>query len=141
MAQTQSFTDYDYSVAKGFVISALFWGVFGMSVGLTLAFELVFPELNADLPWLSFNRLRPLHTNAVIFGYTLSGVFAAWYYISQRVLKVRMVLPALAKTHLALFNLLLVLGAFTLLDGQSSSKEYHEMPWWLDIVIVVMWLM
>jgi cytochrome c oxidase cbb3-type subunit 1 len=141
MAQTQSFTDYDYSVAKGFVISALFWGVFGMSVGLTLAFELVFPELNADLPWLSFNRLRPLHTNAVIFGFTLSGVFAAWYYISQRVLKVRMVLPALAKTHLALFNLLLVLGAFTLLDGQSSSKEYHEMPWWLDIVIVVMWLM
>ena len=79
MAQTQSFTDYDYSVAKGFVISALFWGIFGMSVGLTLAFELVFPELNADLPWLSFNRLRPLHTNAVIFGFTLSGVFAAWY--------------------------------------------------------------
>ena len=141
MAHTQSFTDYDYSVAKGFVLSALFWGLIGMSVGLVLAFALIFPELHADLPWLTFNRLRPLHTNAVIFGFTLAGIFAAWYYISQRVLKVRMVLPTLAKTHLVLFNLIIVLAALTLILGHSSSKEYHELPWWLDIVIVVMWLM
>ncbi len=124
MPTTQSFTEYDYSVAKGFVLSALLWGVVGMSVGLTLAFELIFPELNANLPWLTFNRLRPLHTNAVIFGFTLAGIFASWYYVSQRVLKVRMVLPVLAKAHLVLFNLIIVLAAYT-----------------LDVVIVVMWLM
>ncbi|MGA1598687.1 MAG: cbb3-type cytochrome c oxidase subunit I [bacterium] len=141
MPTTQSFTEYDYSVAKGFVLSALLWGVVGMSVGLTLAFELIFPELNANLPWLTFNRLRPLHTNAVIFGFTLAGIFASWYYVSQRVLKVRMVLPVLAKAHLVLFNLIIVLAAYTLLAGHSTSKEYHELPWWLDVVIVVMWLM
>jgi cytochrome c oxidase cbb3-type subunit 1 len=133
-------TEYDYSVAKGFLISALLWGIVGMTVGLMLALQLIFPALNFDLPYTSFNRLRPLHTNAVIFGFTLSGVFASWYYISQRVLKVRMVLPGLAKFHLFIFNLIIVLAAITLLTGQSSSKEYSELPWYVDILVVVMWL-
>ena len=140
MSQTASIPDYDYSVAKAFTISTLVWGAIGMSVGLTIALELVFPQLNADLPWLSFNRLRPLHTNAVIFGFTLAGVFATWYYVSQRVLKVRMVLPAVGKFHVILFNLIIILAAYTLLAGHTSSKEYHELPWWLDILVVIMWL-
>lgn len=140
MSQTDSITDYDYSVAKGFAISTLIWGAVGMSVGLIIALELVFPQLNADLPWLSFNRLRPLHTNAVIFGFTLAGVFASWYYVSQRVLKVRMVLPGVGMFHLILFNLIIVLAAVTLLMGHTQSKEYHELSWWVDILVVVMWL-
>lgn len=131
---------YDYSVAKGFALSALFWGALGMAAGVYLAFQLVFPVLNFDTPWLSFGRLRPLHTNAVIFGFTLSGVFSAWYYISQRVLKVRMVFPHLAKLHLILYNLTLLVGGITLLSGVSSSKEYAELQWPLDILVVIMWL-
>jgi cytochrome c oxidase cbb3-type subunit 1 len=79
-----------------------------------IALELVFPQLNADLPWLSFNRLRPLHTNSVIFGFTLAGVFTTWYYVSQRVLKVRMVLPAVGKLHVKLYEVLLTLSLIKL---------------------------
>ncbi|MDX2469148.1 MAG: cytochrome-c oxidase, cbb3-type subunit I [SAR324 cluster bacterium] len=132
--------DYDYSIVKGFILSALLWGAVGMTVGVWIALELAFPVLNFDLPYLSFNRLRPLHTNAVIFGFTLSGVFASWYYISQRVLKVRMVLPGLAKFHLYLYNLIIVLAAVSLLMGVTSSKEYAELQWPIDILVVVMWL-
>jgi cytochrome c oxidase cbb3-type subunit 1 len=133
-------TQYDYSVAKGFAISALIWGAAGMLIGLILALQLVFPVLNFDLPWLSFNRLRPLHTNAVIYGFTLSSVFSVWYYVSQRVLKVRMVLPGVAKFHLIFYNLIIVLAVFSLLAGANSSKEYAELQWPIDILIVVMWL-
>ena len=114
MSQTVPIPDYDYSVAKAFTISTLIWGATGMSVGLTIALELVFPQLNADLPWLSFKRLRPLHTNSVIFGFTLAGVFATWYYVSQRILKVRMVLPAVGKSHVKLYEVLLTLSLIKL---------------------------
>ncbi|MDT8445770.1 MAG: cytochrome-c oxidase, cbb3-type subunit I [bacterium] len=139
MSQTVP-NEYDYSVAKGFVLSALVWGVVGMSVGLWIALELAFPVLNFDLPYLSFNRLRPIHTNAVIYGFTLSGIFSTWYYVSQRVLRVPMVLPGLAKFHLVIYNLLLALGALSLFLGVTSSKEYAELQWPLDILVVVMWL-
>lgn len=139
MSQTVA-NEYDYSVAKGFVLSALVWGVVGMSVGLWIALELAFPVLNFDLPYLSFNRLRPIHTNAVIYGFTLSGIFATWYYVSQRVLRVPMVAKGLARFHLGIYNLLLALGAVSLFLGVSSSKEYAELQWPLDILVVVMWL-
>jgi cytochrome c oxidase cbb3-type subunit 1 len=139
-AQSSQPIEYDYSVAKGFVISAMIWGVLGMSFGVTLAWELVFPSINGGNPYLSFNRLRPIHTNTVIFGFCLSAIFATWYYVSQRVLKVRMVLPTVAKFHLVIYNAIIVLGLWALFTGQTSSKEYAELPWYLDILVVVMWL-
>ena len=133
--------EYDYSIAKGFVISTLVWGAVGMLVGVWIAFALVFPSLNAGVPWLTFNRLRPLHTNGVVFGFVLSGVFAVWYYISQRLLKVRLVHKKIAVLHLVLYNLIIVLAAVSLPLGVTSSKEYAELQWPIDVLVVVMWLL
>ncbi len=140
MKEASNEQTYDYSVAKGFAISAMVWGTAGMLIGVFIAFQLVFPVLNFNTAWLSFGRLRPLHTNAVLYGFTLSGMFSCWYYMSQRVLKVRLVLPRLAKFHLILYNLIIVLAVITLPLGFSSSKEYAELQWPIDILVVVMWL-
>ncbi len=132
--------EYDYGVAKGFVLSALVWGVAGMLIGVWIAFSLVFPNITGDVAWLTFNRLRPLHTNGVIYGFTLSFIFATWYYISQRLLKVKIVFPKLAWFHFILYNLIIVLAVVSLPLGISSSKEYAELQWPIDILVVVMWL-
>ena len=137
---SQTPATYDYSIAKGFLISALVWGAASMLIGVWIAFSLVFPSLNMDIPWLTFNRLRPLHTNGAIFGFVLSAVFTAWYYFSQRLLKIELIHKKVAYFHLVLYNLIIVLAVLTLPLGLTSSKEYAELQWPIDILVVIMWL-
>ncbi len=130
---------YDMAVVRGFALSALLWGVVGMSVGLLAALQLAWPELNWG-PYLHFGRIRPIHTNAVIFGFTLGVVFAGSYYAVQRLCRVRLFSDTLSRIHLWLWNAIIVGAAISLALGHSTSKEYAELEWPLDIAVVVMWL-
>jgi cytochrome c oxidase cbb3-type subunit 1 len=130
---------YEYSVVKGFTLSALFWLIIGLLVGLWIAAELFLPQLNLT-PWLSFGRLRVVHTNGLAFGFTLAGIFSCTYYMIQRLTKTPLVFPRLAKFHLYLFNIAIALAALSLFAGMNTSKEYAELEWPLDIVIVIMWV-
>lgn len=131
---------YNETVVKGFMISAIVWGATAMTVGLLAALQLVFPALNLDLPYTSFGRIRPLHTNAAIFGFALSIVFAAVYHSIQRLLRTRLFSNALAMIHLVLYNLTIVGAAVTLVLGYSQSKEYAELEWPLDLLIAFWWV-
>ncbi|MEX2208360.1 MAG: cytochrome-c oxidase, cbb3-type subunit I [Myxococcota bacterium] len=126
-------------VVRGFALSALVWGVVGMSVGLVIALQLAWPEWNIG-PYFHFGRLRPVHTNVVIFGFTLGVVFAGSYYGVQRLCRARLPSDFLARLHLWLWNIGLVLAGISLVTGHTSSKEYAELEWPLDIVIVVIWV-
>jgi len=130
---------YDMAVVRGFALCALLWGVVGMSVGLLAALQLAWPELNFG-PYLHFGRIRPIHTNAVIFGFTLGVVFAGSYYAVQRLCRVRLFSDALSRFHLWLWNGIIVAAAISLLLGHTTSKEYAELEWPLDIAVVVKWL-
>ncbi|HEY5656593.1 MAG TPA: cytochrome-c oxidase, cbb3-type subunit I [Myxococcota bacterium] len=127
------------AVVRGFAISALIWGVVGMAVGLLAALQLAWPELNLG-PYLHFGRLRPIHTNAVIFGFTLGVVFAGSYYGLQRLCRVRMFSDALSRINLWGWNAIIVAAAISLLAGKTTSKEYAELEWPLDIAIAVVWV-
>lgn len=129
-------TKYNDWIVKGFVISALVWGIASMLIGVWIAFQLVFPELNF-LAYFSFGRLRPLHTNAAIFGFALSVIFATAYYMIQRLTKIRIWSDKLAKIHLILYNISITLAAITLPLGYNQSKEYAELEWPIDLLIVV----
>ena len=142
--------EYDYTVAKLFMFTTIVLGIVGMLVGVILAFQLAFPEVNLILgeglaEYTNFSRLRPLHTDAVIFGFTVSGIFATWYYIGQRVLKVSMAespfLMALGKLQFGLYVLTVAAVVVSLLAGVTTSKEYAEFEWPIDIAIVVIWVM
>ncbi len=127
---------YNDSIVQGFIISALVWGTAAMLVGVWIAFQMVFPELNF-LPYFSFGRLRPLHTNAAIFGFAMSAVFATAYHLTQRLCRVRIYSDKLASLHLWLYNLTIALAAITLPLGITQSKEYAELEWPIDLLIVV----
>ncbi|MEM7179946.1 MAG: cytochrome-c oxidase, cbb3-type subunit I [Spirochaetota bacterium] len=130
---------YNNFIVKGFIISALVWGIASMTVGVWIAFQLVFPQLNF-LEYFSFGRLRPLHTNAAIFGFALSAVFATAYHCCQRLLRRRIWSDKLAKWHLVLYNITIVAAAITLPLGYSQGKEYAELEWPIDLMIVVWYL-
>ncbi|MCW8954468.1 MAG: cbb3-type cytochrome c oxidase subunit I, partial [Sulfurimonas sp.] len=141
--------EYDYTVAKMFMLTTIVLGIVGMLVGVILAFQLAYPELNLVLgeglaEYTNFSRLRPLHTDAVIFGFTLSGVFATWYYVGQRVLKVSMaeskLLMFLGKLHFWLYLVVVAAVVVSLLAGVTTSKEYAEFEWPIDIAVVVVWV-
>lgn len=141
--------DYDYAVAKMFMSTAVVLGIVGMLIGVILAFELAFPQVNLIFghglaEFTNFSRLRPLHTDAVIYGFTLSGVFATWYYVGQRVLKVSMAeskfLMALGKIHFYLYLAVVAAAVVSLFAGVTSSKEYAEFEWPIDIAVVVLWV-
>ena len=137
---------YDYTVAKYFMFATILFGIVGMSVGVFIAFQMAYPDLNYLAgEYGTFSRLRPLHTAGVIFGFMLSGVFATWYYIGQRVLKVSMsespFLMAVGKLHFWIYMLVMAGGVFSLLAGVSTSKEYAELEWPLDIGVVVLWVL
>ncbi|MCX6060769.1 MAG: cytochrome-c oxidase, cbb3-type subunit I [Campylobacterales bacterium] len=141
--------EYDYTVAKWFMLSTIVLGIVGMLVGVILAWEMAFPAVNTIAgsglaEYTNFSRLRPLHTDAVIFGFTLSGIFSTWYYIGQRVLKVSMAeskfLMFLGKLHFALYLLVVVAVVGSLLLGITTSKEYAEFEWPIDIAVVVVWV-
>lgn len=141
--------EYDYTVAKMFMLTTVLLGIVGMLVGVILAWQLAFPGVNLMLgeglgEYTNFSRLRPLHTDAVIFGFTLSGIWATWYYVGQRVLKVSMAeskfLMALGKLHFWLYLLVVVAVVGSLLMGITTSKEYAEFEWPIDIAVVVVWV-
>jgi cbb3-type cytochrome c oxidase subunit I len=130
---------YDMGVVRGFAISALVWGMVGMSVGLLAALQLAWPELNWG-PYLHFGRIRPVHTNAVIFGFTLGVVFAGSYYGVQRLCRVRMFSDTLSRINLWGWNAIIVAAAVSLLAGKTTSKEYAELEWPLDVAIAAVWV-
>ncbi|NOQ30397.1 MAG: cytochrome-c oxidase, cbb3-type subunit I [Helicobacteraceae bacterium] len=141
--------EYDYTIAKLFMYSTIVLGIVGMLVGVILAWEMAFPAVNTMLgeglaEYTNFSRLRPLHTDAVIFGFTLSGIWATWYYVGQRVLKVSMAespfLMFLGKLHFTLYMVGVVLIVGSLLMGITTSKEYAEFEWPIDIAIVIIWV-
>ncbi|MCJ7765775.1 MAG: cytochrome-c oxidase, cbb3-type subunit I [Thiovulaceae bacterium] len=142
--------EYDYTVAKMFMLTTVLLGVVGMLVGVILAWELAFPSVNTIFgsgvaEYTNFSRLRPLHTDSVIFGFTLSGIWATWYYIGQRVLKVSMaeskVLMFIGKLHFWLYLVGVVAVVVSLLMGITTSKEYAEFEWPIDIAIVIVWVL
>ncbi len=131
---------YDNLIVKKFGQATLFWSVVGMLVGVLIAFQLAYPKLNFGLPYTSFGRLRPLHTNAVIFAFVGNAVFAGSYWILQRTLKTRLFNSRLANVHFWGWQLIIVLGAITLILGYTTGKEYAELEWPLDILITLVWV-
>jgi cytochrome c oxidase cbb3-type subunit I/II len=130
---------YDNTTVRNFSIAVMFWGVIGMTVGLILALQLVFPSLNVA-SFLSFGRLRPLHTNAVIFAFVGNGTFAGIYFSLQRLCKTRMYSDLLSKINFWGWQLIIVSAVFTLPFGITSSKEYAELEWPIDIAIAIIWV-
>jgi len=131
---------YNYKVVRQFALMTLVWGVVGMLVGVIIAAQLCWPALNFDLPWLSFGRLRPLHTNAVIFAFGGCALFATSYYVVQRTCHARLFSDALASFTFWGWQLVIVLAAVTLPLGITTSKEYAELEWPIDILITLVWV-
>ncbi len=131
---------YDNKITKYFIIATVIFGLVGMLVGLLIATQLVFPEMNMGLQFTSFGRLRPLHTNAIIFAFVGNAMFAGVYYSMQRLLKTRMFSDMLSWIHFWGWQLIIVAAAITLPLGITSSKEYAELEWPIDIAITVIWV-
>src|SRR3972149_1081882 len=127
---------YNYKVVRQFSIMTVVWGVVGMAVGVLIAAQLIWPELN-PAPWLSYGRLRPLHTNAVIFAFGGSGLFAASYYVVQRPCHTRLFSDGLAAFTFWGWQAVIVAAAITLPMGITTSKEYAELEWPIDILIAL----
>jgi len=132
---------YNYKVVRQFSIMTVVWGIVGMLVGVIIAAELIWPGLSFDLPWLHFGRLRPLHTNAVIFAFGGSALFATSYYIVQRTCQARLISDKLAAVTFWGWQLVIVAAAVTLPLGLTTSKEYAELEWPIDILIAVVWVL
>ncbi|MEQ3654264.1 MAG: cytochrome-c oxidase, cbb3-type subunit I [Dokdonia sp.] len=131
---------YDNKIVRKFIVATLFWGIIGMSVGLLLAFMFLFPNLTDGISWLSFGRLRPLHTNAVIFAFVGNAIFAGVYYSTQRLLKARMWKDWLSNLNFWGWQAIIVGAAITLPLGFTTSKEYAELEWPFDIAIALIWV-
>jgi len=133
-------TTYNYKVVRQFAITTVLWGIVGMAVGVVIAAQLVWPALNFDTAWFSFGRLRPLHTNAVIFAFGGSALFATSLYVVQRTCQARLMSDGLASFMFWGWQLVIVATAITLPMGFTSSKEYAEMEWPIDILIAIVWI-
>lgn len=131
---------YDNKIVRNFIYATIAFGVVGMTVGLMLAFMFLFPNYTSGISWLSFGRLRPLHTNAVIFAFVGNAMFAGIYYSMQRLLKARMYSDLLSKINFWGWQLIIVAAAITLPLGYTSSKEYAELEWPIDIAIALIWV-
>ena len=133
-------TAYNYKVVRQFAVMTVVWGIVGMAMGVFIASQLVWPELNFGLPWTTFGRLRPLHTNAVIFAFGGCALFATSYYVVQRTTQARLVSDGLAAFTFWGWQAVIVLAAITLPMGLTSTKEYAELEWPIDILIAVVWV-
>ncbi|QLC72200.1 cytochrome-c oxidase, cbb3-type subunit I [Pseudomonas sp. LPB0260] len=140
MSTAISQTAYNYKVVRQFAVMTVIWGVIGMGLGVFIAAQLVWPELNLGMEWTSFGRLRPLHTNAVIFAFGGCALFATSYYVVQRTCQVRLVSDGLAAFTFWGWQAVIVLAVITLPMGYTSSKEYAELEWPIDILLGVVWL-
>lgn len=136
---TEKFS-YDNTIVRNFAIATIVFGLIGMLVGLLIAFQLVFPELNLGLPYTTFGRIRPLHTNAVIFAFVGNAIFMGVYHSMQRLLKTRMFSDMLSQIHFWGWQLIILSAAITLPLGMSTSKEYAELEWPIDIAITLVWV-
>ena len=131
---------YNYKVVRQFSIMTIVWGLVGMLVGVLIAAQLAWPVLNFDIPWLTFSRLRPLHTNAVIFAFGGCALFATSYYVVQHTCHTRLAFPALAAFTFWGWQAVILLAAITLPLGITTSKEYAELEWPIDILITLVWV-
>lgn len=132
--------EYDNKIVRQFGIATMIWGIVGMSVGVLLAFQLFLPELNLGVAQTTFGRIRPIHTNAVIFAFVGNGIFMGVYYSLQRLCKARMFNDTLSKIHFWGWQAIIVSAAFTLAHGITVGKEYAELEWPIDIAITVIWV-
>jgi cytochrome c oxidase cbb3-type subunit 1 len=133
-------TEYNYKVVRQFAVMTVVWGVVGMTAGVFIAAQLLWPELNFNVPWLSYGRLRPLHTNAVIFAFGGSALFATSYYVVQRTAHARLFCDRLAAFTFWGWQAVIVLAAVTLPAGITSGKEYAELEWPIDLLIAAVWV-
>ncbi|MEK1908440.1 MAG: cytochrome-c oxidase, cbb3-type subunit I, partial [Pseudomonas sp.] len=140
MSTATSQTAYNYKVIRQFAVMTVIWGVIGMGLGVFIAAQLVWPELNLNLPWTSFGRLRPLHTNAVIFAFGGCALFATSYYVVQRTCQTRLISDTLAAFTFWGWQAVIVLAVITLPLGYTSSKEYAELEWPIDILLGIVWI-
>ena len=131
---------YNYKVVRQFAIMTVVWGIVGMLVGVIIAAQLIWPDLTFGIPWLSYGRLRPLHTNAVVFAFGGCGLFATSYYVAQRTCQVRLFSDKMAAFTFWGWQLVIVLAAITLPLGINTSKEYAELEWPIDILITIVWV-
>ena len=140
---TQSNTsavDYNFDVVRQFTVMTVIWGIVGTLVGVLIAAQLIWPALNFDTPWLTYSRLRPLHTNAVIFAFGTSALFATSYYVVQRTCQARLFGGKLAAFTFWGWQAVIVAAAISLPLGYTSSKEYAELEWPIDILITIVWV-
>ena len=131
---------YDDSITRWFIAASVIFGIVGMTVGALIASQLAWWQANLGIPYTTFSRLRPLHTNAVIFAFVGNMMFAGVYYSTQRLLKVRMASDLLSRLHFWGWQLIIVAAAVTLPLGITTSKEYAELEWPIDIAIAVVWV-
>jgi cytochrome c oxidase cbb3-type subunit 1 len=131
---------YNYKVVRQFAVMTVVWGIVGMLVGAIIAAQFIFPDLTYGVPWLSFGRLRPLHTNAVIFAFGGSALFATSYYVVQRTCQVRLFSDRLAAFTFWGWQAVIVAAAITLPLGYTTSHEYAELEWPIDVLITLVWV-
>ena len=132
--------EYDNRIVRNFAIATIVWGVVGMLVGIIVAVMLYLPDYLGHFSFLSYGRLRPLHTNAVIFAFAGNAIFMGVYYSLQRLLKARMYSDLMSNINFWGWQLIIVSAALTLPFGYTSSKEYAELEWPIDIAIAVVWV-
>ena len=131
---------YNDTVVRWFAVMTIVWGIVGMLVGVVIAAQLAWPALNFDIPWLTYGRLRPLHTNAVIFAFGGSALFATSYYVVQRTCHVRLICRRLAAFTFWGWQAVIVLATVTLPLGITQGKEYAELEWPIDVLIALVWI-
>jgi cytochrome c oxidase cbb3-type subunit 1 len=131
---------YDDTVVRQFALMSVVWGVVGMLVGVIIASQLTWPELNLGIPWLGYGRLRPLHTNAVIFAFGGCALMATSFHVVQRTCQVRLFAPKLATFVFWGWQVVIVAAAISLPMGYTSGKEYAELEWPIDILIAAVWV-
>jgi cytochrome c oxidase cbb3-type subunit I/II len=131
---------YDNRIVRNFAYATVIWGFVGMLVGLLAAMQLIWPIFNFELPYTTFGRIRPLHTNAVIFAFVGNGIFTGLYYSLQRLCKARMFSDALSRINFWGWQLIIVAAAVTLPLGITTGKEYAELEWFIDIAITLLWV-
>jgi cytochrome c oxidase cbb3-type subunit I/II len=139
MANLETFS-YDNKIVRNFAYASIIFGVIGMLVGILAALQLVFPAMNLGLAETTYGRIRPLHTNAVIFAFVGNGIFTGVYYSLQRLLKTRMFSDLLSNLHFWGWQLIILSAAITLPLGLTSSHEYAELIWPIDLAIAVVWI-
>src|ERR1700758_4533841 len=131
---------YDNKIVRNFGIATVLWGIIGMLVGLIIAIQLYHPAMNMGNQYTTYGRIRPLHTNAVIFAFVGNAIFMGIYYSLQRLMKARMFSDLLSKLHFWGWQLIIVSAVITLPLGITTSHEYAELEWPIDILITLVWV-